>query len=378
MPKDWIAIVIGDDHYNALGVIRSLGKVRMEIHFIIVNDDKITFSDKSKYITRCYHVKKEEILDTIEAIVNTKYEYFIFPLSDFYALLVDSQEMPHNVHRPNMNGKMEKYLDKHIMKDLASKCGFAVPEGVIINTNDFYTTAEEWEKYPAIVKPNVSYTGKKCDISIVYTRDQLSATIRKFKQSGCTNLLVEEFVGGENSFMVEVMGFSSGKKTEICGVIKKNREYPMGRGSTSFAELVELTEYADEKMVDCLVKRLSFVGLFDLELMCKDEQIYFIECNFRNGAPAYAMTRYGVNLPLTWIYSEMSLDYQIKYVKRKRKLFMCEQTDILNMLKGNVKFWTWIKQYFSSKKVFWLGNDMKPFFCYWFKMFLFLCKRKAK
>ena len=58
-------IVIGGDHYNALGVIRSLGDCGIKPIFILLTDNNEYMSGHSKYIKKLHilNSKKEQKLD---------------------------------------------------------------------------------------------------------------------------------------------------------------------------------------------------------------------------------------------------------------------------------------------------------------------------
>ena len=51
-------VVIGGDHHNTLGVIRSLGERGIHPDLILVTPSKITFVDASIYIDRRWIIKK--------------------------------------------------------------------------------------------------------------------------------------------------------------------------------------------------------------------------------------------------------------------------------------------------------------------------------
>lgn len=54
------ALVISEDHYNALGVIRSLGEEGIPVDLVLTTESKKTFVDKSKYISNTVRVSHDE------------------------------------------------------------------------------------------------------------------------------------------------------------------------------------------------------------------------------------------------------------------------------------------------------------------------------
>ena len=53
------AIVIGSDHYNTLGVIRSLGEKGIPVYLILITQNE-GFVDKSKYVAQSWSVHSSE------------------------------------------------------------------------------------------------------------------------------------------------------------------------------------------------------------------------------------------------------------------------------------------------------------------------------
>ena len=60
-------VIVGGDHYNMLGVIRSLKNKFYNIYAIITSDDEYTFCSKSKYLLEYIRIenKKEQIIKAL-------------------------------------------------------------------------------------------------------------------------------------------------------------------------------------------------------------------------------------------------------------------------------------------------------------------------
>ena len=54
-------IIIGADHCNALGVIRSLGECGIRPIFILLNDTKKCMTAYSKYIKKYFVIEKKKL-----------------------------------------------------------------------------------------------------------------------------------------------------------------------------------------------------------------------------------------------------------------------------------------------------------------------------
>ena len=370
-------VLITEDHYNALGVLRSLGENEIS-SIVIITNKKNTFIEHSKYITQCYKVERAEddIIDMLKKIISDDDTYIIYPLSDFAAMIVDKYNyiFSCNIIAPHMYGNMKKYLNKEFVKKEAEKNGIYVTEGKIINNNKIRDC--EWDIFPAILKPVLSIEGVKQDIIRVDNIEQMKNQLLILKKKGYERVLVERFVTGVDEHMIEVMGYcSKGNEPVICGIIEKIREYPLQNGSTSYAKVVQYHDGIDKDCIIKFLKSTNFCGLFDIEFKYANGKVYFIECNFRNGAPSYALTIYGKNIPLLWLEESIGNNGIHNIQKYETMYFMSEQNDVINMLKGYVSPIKWLIEYITAKKIFFSIKDFKPNLYYYLNVIKQIIKK---
>lgn len=354
------AIVIADDHYNGLGIIRSLGEEGVPVYLVLLKDTGKTIIDKSKYVTKTLKVKKDRkaILDAIEVCIAEQGRFAIIPLCDFAAEVVDDchTAFSENIAVPNANGNLHDLMNKYRLAELFRTAGIQVPihREVIMNEDNV------WDKFPAIIKPLASVEGQKNDITTVRNKEELQDSFVALRKKGYKRALVEEFIDGADSFMVEVLGYVDKMgEPHFSSVIHKVREYPIKNGSTAYAFFEDGATYVDMDALKKAVKLTHYYGIFDIEFKYADGKAYFIEMNFRNGAPAYATTSRGFNIVGEWIFNYFDID--IKHKKKSDNEFlMCEHRDVINMLKGYVSFSSWFKNFIKANKLIWNWNDLKP------------------
>ena len=147
---------------------------------------------------------------------------------------------------------------------------------------------------------------------------------------------------------------------DFAGIISKIREFPIKNGSTSYASIVDYHEGIDFNVITKFLNRINYIGIFDVEYKYANGKAFFIECNFRNGAPGFVFTQNGYNIPALWIEKNLKVDLNIAKKKVPELDFMIEQNDMINMLKGTPGFFTWIKQYVKACKVFAYKGDVRP------------------
>lgn len=79
----------------------------------------------------------------------------------------------------------------------------------------------------------------------------------------------------------------------ICGLIKK-----------IYGPYMVLRPFFDERVmskVKAILKEVGFTGIFSVVfLIDQDDNLYFLEVNFRNSTWSYAYTRGGYNMPYLW------------------------------------------------------------------------------
>ena len=284
--------------------------------------------------------------------------FFVFPLSDLASIFCDKYYhiFPTNFVIPNACGTIEKYQNKHTLSQHLSNFGVQIPAQLAINTHD-KKTYNHWNIFPAIAKPLASINGKKTDITIIERKEELETTISYFSSIGYNEVLLEEYICGDKEYMIEVLGGIRNGEFLTTQIIKKIREYPIKNGSTSYASLIESHCGLFLQEIKHFLLSINYEGLFDIEYKYADGKVYFIELNFRNGAPSFVFTKIGINLPYWW----MNPSYPFKHYKKIIfKKFMVEQRDIINMLKKEVGFFRWIFNYLFSRHIFWMWRDTKP------------------
>ena len=354
------AIVIADDHYNGLGVIRSLGEQNVPVILVLTSDGS-TVIDKSKYVNSVIRVRhsSDEIVDALQRIIKDDHECAIYPLSDFAAVTIDEhRDLFKNCGVPHANGKMRELMNKHTLAGLFKEKGVLVPYHEEIIINDLLDL--KWDRYPAIIKPLASVEGMKTDIVTVRGVSEAQDALSTLRLKGYSRVLIEEFVTAKDEFMIEVLGYvDKSGEPHFSKVVHKIREYPISNGSTAYAFFDEEAEYIDFDALRKAVIATGYYGVFDIEYKYANGKAYFIEMNFRNGAPAYAVTMSGFNIAYEWLCDFQGKPFQATS-SAKNMHFMCEHRDVFNMVKGEVPLFKWLNEYITSEKLIWNWKDMRP------------------
>lgn len=357
-------IVIGNHHHNTLGVLRSLGENGLKPDLIITND-ALKFVTSSKYINSVHVINKE---DEIKGILQTEfigdekppiviccYDKSIVALDRHYG------ELSKDFYLPNagQEGRIGCLMSKLEQQKLASIAGLQLPRTWKVFGN---SSLPKDVVFPCIVKTDSSIDGGKIDIRKCNTMNELKNNTQR-----SVEYIIQEYIDKEYELNVVACSLNHGSELVIPGVIHKIREYPAKKGSSSFSVLKECSQYP-HLPIDGIKKMLAltgYEGLFSIEFVCKDNQCYFLEVNFRNDGNGYIPTSAGCNLPYIWYRYASNLEID-KFKVHTPHYFMADVRDILHVIKDKqLKFSDWQKD-LKRTNCFLLynKNDKKPFMVY--------------
>lgn len=356
-------IVFCQDHYNPLGLCRSLGE--KGIRPIVVG-----FGDKPHIINRCryidsisWHDNIEDALSHIEsAYGNEAHKPFIMTGDDNTTQLLDRNydRLIKKFHFFNggSQGQISKYMDKETICDLAEKCGIAKPKGEILKRGELPTTL----RYPVLTKVTMSTMGAwKDDVYICRNEEELKEAYKHIKAD---ELLVQEFIDKKNELCIDGICINGGEEVWIT----YRSEY-IRFTKKSYGEYMWIRPYEDEetiRKIKNILKATKFSGIFSVEcLEDKDDNLYFLEVNFRNSTWSYAYTYAGLNLPYEWAKGVLSGHFDYAGVSLREKPFraMTEPSDFINSVvrEKQVGFGQWLKDLRGTEvKYYYNKKDKKP------------------
>lgn len=358
------AIVIGADHINTLGIIRSLGECGISTNVIIISE-KRSWVLKSKYISTGILLPNDDdlIISNIREMKKPDCLNYIFPANDYVVKTIDKHYdcLKDDFIIPNCNNmarQVSQNMKQDRMLEIAIKSGFNVPKTYRCDELNQIINGEMTDEdidYPLFVCSYNPNTTKK-QFWIVDNYKELKTTLNGLEYS---LLKVQDYVHIRNEYGIEGIAFGETRDAFIPAIIKKTRTSENSKGSTTYAKLVKSENVTLIKTIKEFISLTGYNGIFDIEIMQDDNKYYFIECNFRNGAYGYAYTCAGYNLPAIWIGINQEDD---SILNSKEYTLMNEFSDIDHVRKKKVPLCTWIKQLLTVD-IFLTFNhkDMKPF-----------------
>ena len=295
-------IIIGGNHHNLLGMVRSFGERNFKCNVIITNDNRYAYVKRSKYINKCFvvHEDEKEIMTCLDKFSGNQNKPIIFPTSDFSEAIIDKNfnAIKSSFILPSINnkqGQILKFMNKFNQFELAKKNDIKMAKSKIIELND--SNIKIQTTYPCIIKPLESIDGQKSDITICYNNSQLKECFEKLRKCNYKKLLIQDYINYD--YELTLMGCSYNKRVYIPGAVKKFRRYPTDRGSVSFGEVIPYN-YFSKKIINIekLLIELNYNGLFDIEIFVRGSDVFLNEINFRNSGNSYVLNYKNISLGL--------------------------------------------------------------------------------
>lgn len=363
-------IVISTDTGNALGIIRSLFKGGVKPILIYVEEaNAIPLLIKSKYLTVVHRAQSiEEAVDILIEIYKTEEEKpFIYTGEDSIESMLDSryEELKDLFYFFNAGeaGRINRLMDKHEICIVAEKCGCRIPKQEIVDTGDLPKTLH----YPVITKTLMSILGAwKGDVYICNNEDELKEAYTKIQSP---KLLLNEYIHKKNELAIQGFSIDSGREVYMPYGISFFRFSDDGYGHYMYGRPLE-----DEKLINqvkSIIKECHYTGCFEVEfLIDQNDQLWFLEVNFRYSFWNYSVTAAGVNFPLTWAQSILDNHITEPQPGSIKPYFtaMSEPRDFKQAVIGRkVSLWKWLKQLHQADVLYFYDpNDPIPAWSFWF------------
>ncbi len=185
---------------------------------------------------------------------------------------------------------IETLLNKAKFRDFLKDNGFSVPKALLVkeeNQSGLKYRLEEFS-YPVIVKPADSSASRGLS-KAENSEHALNAVNRAFKYSKSSEVLVEDFLVRDHEYIVVGEIFVYDSEVLFLGILNGMRDK---YGSDYISSGISYPSFLSEKRQEIFRKSISRLiellgirfGPFNIDaLFDKDDNLYFIEINPRNG-----------------------------------------------------------------------------------------------
>lgn len=356
-------ICLVEDHYNPLGIVRSLGEVGIK-PIVILCSQKPYLVNKSKYVGELHQFSTIE--DGLQFIIkkygNEKLKPFIYNGSDNVTLLLDKNYLllKDKFYFTHGHGGIEKYLQKYDITKTAEKFGLNIPKEELLNVGEIPSTLN----YPVFTKATTSSNGGtwKDQAFICHNEDELKKAYSKIKSS---KILVQEYIEKKNELCIDGISINGGEQVYMpyaCHYYRFKED--------SYGNYMYFFPFSDSELIEkikSVIKAAQFTGIFCIEfLVDQKNDNYFLEVNFRNSGWSYAFTYGGFNLPVRWAISTIENNLYLNDFKPLQHFnAMAEFSDFRDFVlkKKTLSFKQWLTEFRNCECCF-IHNkkDMAPFY----------------
>lgn len=362
MLQDHKVIVFAQEHYNPLGLIRSLGENGISPIFISVKR-KGPVACLSKYISVCHHVDNVE--QGFELLLreygNEEQKPYVLFSDDMCIGYVDQHydELKDKFicYNAGQQGRINEFMDKQKILDLAKEHGFNVLDSVVVKTGD----VPEGLKYPIITK-DISPTagGWKSDVFVCQNEEELRVAMTKITSP---EVQIQPFINKKNEYAIEGFSINHGKEIFYGTTLTWKYQIP-----GYYSPYHDVTMFKDKELgekIRGLFEEIGFEGIFEVEfLIDQDDTYYFLEANFRASAWNYSSTVAGMPLSYLWVKS-MDAGHIDPEDEKEFEDFtdMSEVIDYgIRVDKGMVSLAEWLRDFKAARGTYYYNEkDMAPF-----------------
>ncbi len=347
-------IILGSNHHNALGLIRSLGEVGHTVYLLLLKSG-FNYVNKSSYLKSWNLIESyDEIILSVKRIVSecdTKPVMLV--AGDEEATFVNQHfdELSEYcfVEGAYTNGDIAVYHDKFKSNDLAKRFGFKIPQTWMLCNNEGIPTDL---RYPVLVKAGDSIRGGKGVLKKCSSESELIHVLEHFPND-VFPLQIQEYIQKEYEIIILGCSLNHGNIV-LCPIAeRKLRYYPQEYRTTAYTESIFIENDQSlmriVQLISSMMKSIGYTGLFSVELLFANNQYYFLETNFRNDGTGYLATTCGFNLPnfLCEFFAGCQVDLDKCIYKPCHYVNVIE--DFKNVVRGNISILKWIKQLSNAK-----------------------------
>lgn len=357
-----LVIIFALEHYNPLGLIRSLGENGINPIYISIKR-RGPVACMSKYISICHFVNSVE--EGYELLVSTygneEFKPYILFSDDksvgYFDLHYDEIKDKFIFYNAGENGRINEFMNKEQILQLAKKYGFNVLETHVVNVGEI----PENLVYPVITKDINPNSGNwKSDVYICENEEELREAFNKISSPV---VQIQRFVDKKNEYAIEGFSVDHGHQMFIGTTLLW--KYLIKGYYSPYHNVTMMKDVEIRKKIQAMIEEIGFEGIFEVEfLIDKEDTYYFLETNFRASAWNYSSTVAGMPLSFLWV---KSMDAgRIDPTDEKEFKDFTDMSEVIDYGKrvegGIISFAEWLKDFKEAKGTYYYNkDDIAPF-----------------
>ena len=364
MIENHLVIVFALEHYNPLGLIRSLGENGIKpIYFSIKRRQEV--ATLSKYISKLYRANsvEEGYQLLLREYGNFDYDYRpIILFSDdksigYFDLHYDEIKDKFIFYNAGKSGRINEFMDKKRILELAKKYGFNVLDSYVVNKGDI----PDGLVYPIITKDISPNSGSwKSDVFICKNEEELKNAYEKITSP---KVLIQRFINKKNEYALE--GFCINQGNEMMIVTSLTWKYLIEGYYSPYHDVMPFNNIEMEEKLRLMFKEIGFEGIFETEfLIDNDGTFYFLEINFRASAWNHSSSIAG--MPLSYLWVKSTINGKIDFNDKKDFEPFTDMSEVIDFGKrvdtGMISLAQWLMEFKQAKGTYIYDSlDPEPF-----------------
>jgi len=363
-------IVMGGDNYNTCDIVRSLGENDYDFTTIIVGTmGGMNFTCNSKYLkNRKYTLVRgynEALKELKRYITDSNDKAFLIVEGDGLTGFLDmhfNELYPFFIwNNAGEEGRLSYYLDKYNQIEVAKNCGIKTIDSVVMSRGDTNIGID----YPIITKAiSSTITNWKSESFVCNNEEELMDAYSNIKSD---KVLVQRLIKKKDEYVYDGFSIDGGRQQFIA--IFSHYTYLL---PDQYAKRAWVENFNNPDIENQITKFMSYIhyeGIYEFEFIVdEDDNMYFMENNFRNSGWSYASTCVGMPLPVLWMESMLhgSITESNRRHIKEGFTFIEDVNDFDERVRGNMlPFRRWLKEYIDTDCKLYLGrNDSKPLIKY--------------
>ncbi|MGP1538549.1 hypothetical protein [Bacteroides pyogenes] len=359
-------IVWAPDDFNALGLMRQLGKPEIDLFFLIKGRagmasksshckdyiETLTIQDGYDYLLKNFSKeKKKPIIITSGDGISVFIDQHKIELEKFFILSGTREQ-----------GVLEKITDKNNMTNLAIELGIRAPKSIFVCKN---TEIKDWS-YPCLIKPSHQRPGHYNEFKFKICKNESELKRVLSIVNPASEFILQEYIPKEKELLIYGARLLD-ENTIFAGAMIRDRFVDSGSSSHGFfCNRVESENYFDKDIynqIELFLSKIDYTGLFSFEYGLVGTKAYFFEVNMRNDGTSHYFYQAGSNVPLAYVYSCLGIDYKNIFQEvLSNKWFVDELFDIENVLHFRLSLKQW-KHDKESATIFkyYDSEDIEPY-----------------
>lgn len=362
--NDHLVIVFALEHYNPLGLIRSLGENGIyPVYFSIKRRQEV--ATYSKYISKLYRANSVEEGYRLLLKEYGHFDYEHRPIvlfSDdksvgYFDLHYDEIKDKFICYNAGKTGRINEFMDKKKILDIAKKYGFNVLDSYVVNKGEIPVNLV----YPIITKDISPNSGSwKSDVFICNNEEELK---KAYEVITSPQVLIQRFVNKKNEYALE--GFCINQGKEMMIVTSLTWKYLIEGYYSPYHDVIPFENKDMGEKLQKMFEEIGFEGIFEVEfLIDQDGTYYFLETNFR--ASAWNHTGSIAGMPLSYLWVKSTLEGKIDKKDKKNFIPFTDMSEVIDFGKrvdsGKISLAQWLLEFKQAKGTYFYDEyDPEPF-----------------